>query len=100
MKLIDAIKNVNKSKANYYINTYDLFLNLKIENFASENVYDELKKAFKGYWLFRWYCTDSHVGYSVIYFEDEPLCFVSKLSRKSDSCYQFVSSSIFNKARE
>jgi hypothetical protein len=98
MKLIDAITNVDRSNENTdWANLSDFSNELGLSVYGFE---PEFESRVKKHWLFKWLCTDTHVGLAVYYFDDEPLAVSFQPARKSDEEIKFVSKEIANKLRD
>lgn len=96
MKIIDAIKNVDKSKPHDWIDGEELAKALDI------NTYDypeDFMKRVQCYWLFNWLCTDTWVGGQVYYMDNEPVAVTFQTGRKSDLRVYFVSNEAAEKVR-
>jgi hypothetical protein len=98
MKLIDAIKNVDKSDV-WSIGFDDLCEAVD----ASCNGWSdwaEHDKRIKGYPLVKWLCTDTHVGVTIVYFDDEPVAIIQQTARKSGKDWSFLSEEAAEKLRQ
>lgn len=47
--------------------------------------------------IMNWMCTDTIVGYNIIFFDNEPLAYSTKLARKDDCYYYFLNEEVLNK---
>ena len=98
MKLIDAINNIDKSERNTTSADYEDFCNeFGIPDFG--NWYDEFDERVKGYYLIRWYCTDTWVGMVVYFFDGVPVGLSTQSGRKSSKEYCFFNKDIVDKMR-
>lgn len=96
MKLKDLIENVDRSESNSnWIDINDIANALGISAGYLEDENQDLKE----YWIFSWLCTDTYVGYSVVFINDKPLALVWQSGRKNDRQYSFVSEEAVDEAR-
>lgn len=89
MKLKDAIYKVDKSARNESWSDMEDFADILGFDYLSYN--QEFSDQVKKYWLQCWMCTDTHVGFAVYYFKDEPVAVSFQSARKSDEEIEFVS---------
>lgn len=93
MKLIDALKKVIKSQENESC----LYSSLcELANCYSIN-YCEFNTRLKSYWITTWRCTDTWVGISAIYLDNELVGYSTQFARKSDVNIKFISKELANK---
>ena len=99
--LIDALKHVDKSERNTAWVSYDEMCNaLNIAGyFTSDEFSDEWERRVKSYWLFKWLCTDTHVGCCAYFFDDELVGVSYQGARKNPVEYSFVSKAAADKLR-
>ncbi len=90
MKMRELIERVDRSDKNKSDINQEKFLKaMNLEIYLDD--YEALEKAgFTQYYLAPWYCTDTWVGYEVIYYHDKPICLVYQSARKNDVEYHFV----------
>lgn len=103
MKLIDALKNVDKSDKNKgWLEISDLAqaLNIDYWGVSSQEFYEDFENRVKSYWLIKWYCTDTVVGMRAVFFDDELAAMTWQAGRKSDLDVEFVSVEMAKKLRE
>lgn len=98
MKLIDAIKRVDRSKGNSLDPDYLEFCEeLGITDYTGWN--SEFCKRVQGYYLIKWLCTDTYVGLVAYYLDDEPVAVSMQNARKSDTNYEFINKEAAEKVR-
>lgn len=89
MKLSDIIERLDKSSNNkseiYVDQDFATLVGLDVNYQFHEQ--DRLVK----YTIGEWYCTDQHVGYYALFFDDVFVGIISKLARKSDETIDWVS---------
>lgn len=100
MKLLNAMKNVDKSKENTCDADIDTFLSEFNLSFYDGEMYNKFAERVKVYWLVKWLCTDTWVGIRVYYFDDEPVAVSRQTARKSDELIDFVSKETADQLRE
>ena len=98
MKLIDMMKRVDRSKGNSVDGDIDDFCReLGIENyFGWDQAFSE---RVQGYYLIKWFCTDSWVGAVVYIMDDKPVAISYQSGRKSGREFEFVSKEAVEKVR-
>lgn len=97
MKLIEAIKNVDRSEENCsYANTEDFGRLLGLDVSYNEKFEGRVKK----YWIQRWLCTDTWVGLAAYYMDGEAVAVSTQLARKSDEEIKFLSKESAIKVRD
>lgn len=99
MKLIDIINNVINTEDNQNsINTSSLYEEILENSWPSlkDNAEVEIKSTIKEYWVQYWYCTDTYVGFSVMFFNDKPVAYISQKGRKWDREYYWLSKEAYN----
>jgi len=103
MKLIDALKNINKSKefqtwisSNFMENEFDI----DVYNSPYDEENWENQERLTCYYLFNWFCTDSEVGYRVYFFDDKPVAISSQQGRKWREEVEWVSKECFDKVKD
>ena len=97
MLLSEAIKRVDRSDSNHS--------DADAEKFSQEFGFHlswnaKFEERVHGYWLWRWQCTDTWVGYRVYYMDDEPVCVSWQPARGSSENFEWVSKEVYNKVRE
>lgn len=97
MNIIDIIKNIDKSDSNKNYPDFDSICD-EIENY-NYPYSDEFEKRVSEYFIAKWYCTDTYVGISILFLDDEPVCVLSQSARKSDIRYKWISSESFNSVK-
>lgn len=92
MKLIDAIKYVDKEATNCTCADWeDLGRNcFDLECSGFWEYSDEIDARLKQYWIRTWYCTDTWVGTAAIWFDDKPVGFMHQTARKNDKNFRFI----------
>ena len=99
MKIRDLINAVDRSKQNTTSADIDEFCTaLDINQYPGWN--NEFDEKLKGYWLIKWLCTDTWVGYVVYYLDDQPVAVSIQTARKSSAEYEFVSLEAATKVRK
>lgn len=95
MKLIDIANKINKSKKNEsFVDTTIFYYDL---NYNFEYVEQE---RLKSYYIGRWYCTDSYVGWRMYFLDDEPVAISIQQSRKSEEEFEWFSRELALKVRD
>ncbi|MGZ3922003.1 MAG: hypothetical protein ACXVC7_17005 [Bacteroidia bacterium] len=90
MKLIDALKQVDKSEKNSTTPDFQDFCDeLGIQDYSGWN--EKFNERVKGYYVQKWLCTDTWVGLIAYYFDGELVAGSFQSARKSDTNYEFVS---------
>ena len=98
IKILDALKQVIKSPETWMS---EWEWNTASEMGIEINT-DEFKKGdyrLTMYPIESWYCTDTHVGSWALYFDKEPVAYVTQLSRKEHESYHWVSNEAYSKVR-
>lgn len=97
MKIIDLIKNIDKSDQNKnYVNIHDF----AYEQFSLSLDHNVINKNLKCYWLGRWLCTDSYVGYRVYFLNDEAVGISLQEGRKCSENMYWISKEAAIKTKE
>lgn len=95
MKLIDISNKIDKSKQNEdWVDLQRL-----AEQFGLYIDYQEQDR-FKSYWVGKWCCTDTWVGYKLYFLDNEPVGYSEQNSRKSDENIKWFSKELVIKVRE
>lgn len=90
MKIIEAIKRVDKSNT-AYINARDILEALELNT----SYYPDLDQSrLRSYPVCNWYCTDTRVGLNAIYFGNEPAGLSWQNARKSYVEFKWLSEEI------
>lgn len=98
MKLIDAIRRVNRDpEQSFDPDIRELCEELHLQDNWGWN--EDFNKRVRGYPLIKWICTDTWVGTTVYYLDDEPICVSTQTARKNDTYYYFVSKEAADKLR-
>lgn len=101
MRHIDAIKRVDRSPNNSTNPNYSEFCDeLGITSDYCSSWNSKFNKRVRGYYLIKWLCTDTYVGYIVYYLDDEPVAVSWQSARKSDREYEFISKESAEKVRD
>jgi hypothetical protein len=97
MKLIDLIKNLDKSKTDTWTS-----LDAIASEFDIHDVYglDTVDSRIKFYFMKKWYCTDTWVGARAYFMDGEFICVSMQVGRKRDEEFEWVSKEAFDKAHE
>lgn len=98
MKMRDLILIVDRSENNTTepdIDDFSSALNLDC-HFGWD---EKFCKRVVGYWLIKWYCSDTWVGTRVYYMDDQPVAYSNQSARKSDEFIYFVSLEAANKVK-
>lgn len=99
MKLSELIHKVDRSERNSSSADIDDF-SRALDLDDCMGWHEEFDKRVKGYFLIRWYCTDTWVGYRVYFMDDEPVAISSQTGRKSDEEIEFVSLEAAQKVKD
>lgn len=98
MKMRDLIKVVERNEQNSTSADIDEFCReLDLNHYPGWN--KEFDDKVKGYWLIKWLCTDTWVGYVVYFMDNEPVAVSVQTARKSGTQYEFVSLEAATKVR-
>lgn len=95
MKLIDALKNVDRSSKNTTWVGEEFY-----EAVLGQYVYLDSAPRITGYYLAPWLCTDTWVGGNVYYLDDEPLAWGFQTARKNKEEFRFVDADVLSRARD
>lgn len=96
MNLREIAATIDKTKENEaYVSSYDIAEALGIHDF-----YGEEQDRLKAYWIGRWYCTDTHVGFRLYFMDQEPVAFSEQIGRKYPEEFYWVSVDAFTKVRD
>ena len=99
MKMRDLINAVDRSEKNFTSADIDDFCReLNLNEYPGWN--QQFEDAVKGYWLIKWLCTDTWVGYAVYYMDNEPIAISVQTARKNPTAYEFVSLEAATKLRK
>lgn len=90
MKLIDAMRRVDRSEKNQDTAS-PVELNTALDTNFHYVDWDGFQEDVREYWLYRTLCSDTHVGGSVGYIGDEPVYLRRKAYRRGTPKYEFVS---------
>lgn len=90
MKLVDAMRNVDRSDSNH-TDVDPEELNQALEANLYYVDWSGFNEDVREYWLKKWLCTDSHVGDTVGFIGDEPVYLRRQTARKSGHTYKFLS---------
>jgi hypothetical protein len=86
MKLIDALRNVDKSQP------YDAQMSDFVYEFGLNDGWsDKFGQRVKQYYLIKWMCSDTWVGVCAYFFDDELVAMSEQMARKGDTNISFVS---------
>lgn len=96
MKIIDAIRNVDKSKPHDWIDGEELAVALDIHTYDYP---EDFMDRVKCYWLTNWLCTDTWVGMQVYYMDGEPVALTKQTGRKNGIRVFFTSAAAAEKVR-
>lgn len=96
MKLIDILTNVDKSDSDY-VDQEDLREYFQLANYGDYS--DEFDKRVKGYYVVRWYCTDTYVGLMAIYLDDELVGMSRQTARKNKCEFEWLSQEAAERVR-
>lgn len=89
MKLREILEKLDRSSQNMtYINN-DYFVNDQFDIHLGYDV-DLEYHGFAQHFIAPWYCTDTWVGVSVIYYKDEPVAIIEQLGRKCDRVVRWI----------
>jgi hypothetical protein len=99
MKLIDALKNVDKSERNSVSWLYSESLGNSLGLVRMYNGFDEDKfnNHFKGYYVYSHLCTGTTVGLIALYLDDKLVGYSNQFARRNGIEYKFVSKEMCDK---
>lgn len=101
MKILDALKRVDRSEENSTWADTEEFAGCFINSLPPVyGWFKEFENRVKLYWVVKWLCTDTWVGHSAVYFDNELIGMRSQDARKSDVNISFVSEDAANKLRD
>lgn len=89
IKLMDVVKNINfdDEKIQSDVDWDDLASDLELDKYG---LYFEQER-LKAYFIEKWYCTDSYVGYRAYFFDRKFIALSYQVGRKYDEQFEFVS---------
>lgn len=90
MKLIDAMRNVDRSESNHNHSDPEE-LNQALEANLYYVDWQGFNEDVHEYWLLKWNCTDTHVGDTVGFIGGQPVYLCRQTARRSGHVYKFVS---------
>ena len=91
MKLIDALRNVDRSDSQY-ADREELARELGVSpDLYYHDMPEDFDERVKAYYVIKWNCTDTWVGLMAIYFDDRLAGYSWQTARRSDREYEFVS---------
>lgn len=98
MKLRDIIEQIDKTQtssveARKIFNAVDLSYSYDIDD-------DKLEERLRAYYVHKWYCTDTWVGYMLYFLDDEFVATSLQTARKNDTNFKFASKEAFEKVRK
>lgn len=99
MKLSELIHKVDRSERNSSSADIDDF-SRALDLPTHIGWHQDFDNCVKGYFLIKWYCTDSWVGYRVYFMDDEPVAVSSQTGRKSPEEIEFVSLEAAQKVKD
>lgn len=104
MKLIDAIRNVDRTST-CTSDTYVDWTNLcnQTFDFRCGNLWscsDEIHSRLKQYWIYQWLDGSTRVGCAAIWFDDRPVGYVERVACTSDSVYRFINATDIQEIRK
>lgn len=98
MKLIDALKLVDRSEQNE--GSLEWFHFIESLSINVYNVPNDFYERVKTYWVMKWLCTDTWVGLQAIYLDGELVGMIWQPARKGEVDFQFVSAEVARKIRD
>lgn len=91
MKLLDALKNVDRSEENsQWVDTEEFCKALGIDPWLTDRP-EDADTRLKQFWLKKWYCSDTWVGITTIFFDGELVGMTKQVARKADIEFSWVS---------
>lgn len=99
MKLREIVARVDKTKTSGCMDFADLAHAFDVYQWVAEGKRDEFDARFKEFYIAPHYCTDTWVGLSVIFLDDEAVAVCHQSGRKSDKNIQWVSKESWTKTR-
>lgn len=107
MLIIEAANRVTKSKENQddipgltdaLDRLFDIDLVYTCAWYADDR--KEHRERLKGYWLNRWYCTDTHVGVMAYFLDDELVMIATQTSRGACTVLEFISTDAHGRVKD
>lgn len=90
MKLLEALKNVDQSEDNsQWVDVEELCRALGIDSWLAERP-EDADTRLKRFWLKKWYCSDTWVGITAIFFDGELVGMTEQVARKADMDFTWV----------
>lgn len=98
MKWLEAIEKVSKTDDNdiRFYGSDCLPEELRISDDIN---FEKLNTRLKEYWVHSWLCTDTWVGYTALFLDNDVVAISYQSARKSSKNYKFVSKDILKQAR-
>ncbi len=101
MKLLDAIRRVDKSERNEtHVEADELNNVLGTCVYLGGDDWDSFHSRFKAYWIAPHYCTDTWVGLCALYLDGKPIGVGYQPARKSDMKIRFISEACMRELRD
>lgn len=94
--LQQLIDNLDRSQESEYVDIESL---AQSEFRIYVSTYIGGESPLKSYWLGKWYCTDSYVGFKAYFFNDKFVCWSKQAGRKCDEDFHWKDQEIFEKVR-
>lgn len=96
MKLIDVAESIDKSKNNQeYVDISKVCEELSIDFFGWIE-----QDRLTAFWIGKWMCTDSYVGYRMYFLDDEPVAVSTQTGRKSDEQFEWFGEEAAQRVQE
>lgn len=100
MDLNAIIKKINKSNDNEeWVDLYRISQELNINLYDYDDVNHD-QTELKSYWMGRWYCTDTYVGFKIYFLEDKPVAISHQYARKSDEEFEWFNEEDATKVKD
>lgn len=98
MKASEIVKRIRKTKNNVHHYCEDDLAN----SFGIHDSipWEQCHTRLKGYWLYSWTCTDTTVGTSLLFLDDEFVGYTQQMARKSDVRYVWESAEAARNVRK
>lgn len=96
MKYIEIANRIEKTAANEsYVDLTEFGYELNVQE-----VPDIQEERIKAYWIGKWLCTDTEVGYRMYFFDGKPFAFSEQEGRKSDEHFSFFDQALAMEIKE
>jgi hypothetical protein len=98
MNILEAIEKVDRSESNsHYVDLDELFSEFELPAVCLK---EEPNHQLSAYWLIVWNCTNTWVGTSVLFLNDEPVAIRQMSCRKCPVCFHWISKEAYYNVKE